>query len=79
MRTPPGWPHDTGVLLNLFLIGLAIAFDPLPLTAFMVVLASKRGARKGAALPVFVAARGAPRANGRRSFATGSPRRGVVR
>ena len=31
------------------LIGLAIALDPLPLTAFMVMLASKRGVRKGAA------------------------------
>jgi threonine/homoserine/homoserine lactone efflux protein len=49
MRTPPGRPHDTGVLLNLFLIGLAIALDPLPLTAFIVVLPSKRGSRKGAA------------------------------
>ena len=35
--------------LDLFLIGLAIAFDPLPLTAFTVVLPSKRGVRKGAA------------------------------
>ena len=35
--------------LNLILIGLAIALDPLPLTAFMVVLPSKRGVRKGAA------------------------------
>jgi len=37
------------VLLNLFLIGLAIALDPLPLSAFMVILPSKRGVRKGAA------------------------------
>ena len=37
------------LLLNLVLIGLAIAFDPLPLTAFTVVLPSSRGARKGAA------------------------------
>jgi threonine/homoserine/homoserine lactone efflux protein len=37
------------VTLNLILLGLAIAFDPLPLTAFMVVLPSKRGVRKGAA------------------------------
>ena len=37
------------LLLDLFLIGLAIAFDPLPLTAFTVVLPSKRGVRKGAA------------------------------
>ena len=31
------------------LIGVAVALDPLPLTAFLVVLPSKRGARKGAA------------------------------
>ena len=37
------------MVLNLMLIGLAIALDPLPLTAFMVVLPSKRGVRKGAA------------------------------
>jgi len=37
------------VVLNLVLIGVAIALDPLPLTAFMVVLPSKRGVRKGAA------------------------------
>jgi Sap, sulfolipid-1-addressing protein len=37
------------VLLNLFLIGLAVALDPLPLTAFLVVLPSQRGVRKGAA------------------------------
>jgi threonine/homoserine/homoserine lactone efflux protein len=37
------------LLLDLILIGLAIAFDPLPLTAFTVVLPSKRGVRKGAA------------------------------
>ena len=35
--------------LNLLLIGLAIALDPLPLMAFMVVLPSKHGVRKGAA------------------------------
>jgi hypothetical protein len=34
------------VVLNLVLIGLAIALDPLPLSAFMVVLPSKRGLRK---------------------------------
>ena len=34
---------------DLVLIGLAIAFDPIPLTTFMVVLPSKGGARKGAA------------------------------
>ena len=37
------------MILNLMLIGLAVTLDPLPLTAFMVVLPSKRGARKGAA------------------------------
>ena len=34
---------------DLVLIGLAIAFDPIPLTTFMVVLPAKRGVRKGAA------------------------------
>jgi Sap, sulfolipid-1-addressing protein len=37
------------VLLDLFLIGLAIALDPLPLTAFLLLLPSQRGLRKGAA------------------------------
>ena len=37
------------MVLNLVLIGLAIAFDPLPLTAFIVVLPSQRGVIKGAA------------------------------
>ena len=37
------------MVLNLLLIGLVIALDPLPLTAFVVVLPSKRGVRKGAA------------------------------
>jgi hypothetical protein len=36
-------------MLNLILIGLAITLDPLPLTAFLVVLPSEHGARKGAA------------------------------
>lgn len=31
------------MVLSLMLIGLAITLDPLPLTAFMVVLPSKRG------------------------------------
>ena len=39
----------TDVVLDLVLTGLAIAFDPLPLTAFIVVLPSRRGAIKGAA------------------------------
>jgi hypothetical protein len=37
------------LVLDLVLIGLAIALDPLPLTAYMIVLPSKRGTRKGAA------------------------------
>jgi hypothetical protein len=37
------------VVLNLVLIGVAIALDPLPLTAFLVVLPSQRGVLKGAA------------------------------
>ena len=37
------------MVLNLLLIGLAIALDPLPLSAFVVVLPSKRGVRNGAA------------------------------
>ena len=35
--------------VDLILIGLAIAFDPIPLTTFLIVLPSRRGARKGAA------------------------------
>jgi Sap, sulfolipid-1-addressing protein len=37
------------VVFNLLLIGLAVTLDPLPLTAFLVVLPSARGVRKGAA------------------------------
>jgi threonine/homoserine/homoserine lactone efflux protein len=37
------------VILNLMLIGLAVTLDPLPLTAFLIVLPSKRGTVKGAA------------------------------
>ena len=37
------------MVLDLLLIGSAIALDPLPLTSFVVVLPSKRGVRKGAA------------------------------
>ena len=37
------------MVLDLVLIGLAIAFDPLPLTTFLIVLPSKRGVIKGAA------------------------------
>lgn len=35
--------------LDLILIGLVIALEPIPLTAFILVLASKHGVRKGAA------------------------------
>ena len=37
------------MVLDLVLIGSAIALDPLPLTAFLVVLPSRRGVVKGAA------------------------------
>jgi hypothetical protein len=37
------------LVLNLVLIGLAVTLDPLPLTAFLIVLPSRRGAVKGAA------------------------------
>jgi hypothetical protein len=37
------------VVLDLLLIGLAVTLSPLPLTAFLVVLPSARGVRKGAA------------------------------
>ena len=37
------------LVLDLVLIGLAVTLDPLPLTAFLVVLPSRRGVRKGAA------------------------------
>ena len=37
------------MVLELMLIGVAVALDPLPLTAFLVVLPSRRGARKGGA------------------------------
>jgi hypothetical protein len=40
---------NDSVVLELMLIGVAVALDPLPLTAFLVVLPAKRGARKGAA------------------------------
>jgi hypothetical protein len=39
----------TDVVLDLVLIGLAIAFDPLPILTFIVLLPSRRGAVKGAA------------------------------
>src|ERR1700750_1824510 len=37
------------LVLSLVLIGLAITLDPIPLTAFILILASKDGVRKGAA------------------------------
>jgi cytochrome b561 len=37
------------VTLDLILIGLTISLEPIPLTTFIVVLASKNGVRKGAA------------------------------
>ncbi|HEV3293362.1 MAG TPA: GAP family protein [Streptosporangiaceae bacterium] len=37
------------MILSLIVIGVAVALDPLPLTAFLVVLPSRRGVRKGAA------------------------------
>ena len=37
------------MVLDLLLIGVVIALDPLPLSAFVVVLPSKRGVRKGTA------------------------------
>ncbi|HTS98618.1 MAG TPA: hypothetical protein VMI33_18560, partial [Streptosporangiaceae bacterium] len=55
---PPDEGHRAGVaqqigehmlVLSLVLIGLAITLEPIPLTAFILVLASKGGVRKGAA------------------------------
>jgi threonine/homoserine/homoserine lactone efflux protein len=37
------------VILDLTIIGLAITLEPIPLTAFIIILASERGSRKGAA------------------------------
>jgi threonine/homoserine/homoserine lactone efflux protein len=37
------------VILDLIFIGLAITLEPIPLTAFILVLASKGGSKKGAA------------------------------
>jgi hypothetical protein len=37
------------LVFDLMLIGLAVTLDPLPLTAFLIVLPSERGVRKGAA------------------------------
>jgi hypothetical protein len=37
------------LVLTLVLIGLAVSLEPIPLTAFILILASKNGTRKGAA------------------------------
>jgi threonine/homoserine/homoserine lactone efflux protein len=37
------------MILDLTIIGLAITLEPIPLTAFILILASERGVRKGAA------------------------------
>jgi len=37
------------MILDLTIIGLAITLEPIPLTAFILILASERGTRKGAA------------------------------
>jgi hypothetical protein len=37
------------MILDLTIIGLAITLEPIPLTAFILILASERGIRKGAA------------------------------
>jgi hypothetical protein len=37
------------VILDLLLIGLVVTLEPIPLTAFLLILLSKRGTRKGAA------------------------------
>lgn len=47
--------HDPGrhpLFVDLIVIGLAIAFDPLPLIPFILILTSKRGTAKGAAFIV---------------------------
>ena len=35
------------IVLSLVLIGLAITLEPIPLTAFILILASEGGVRKG--------------------------------
>ena len=37
------------MILDLLLIGLVITLEPIPLTAFLLILLSKNGTRKGAA------------------------------
>ena len=41
--------RGVGVILDLLLIGLVVTLEPIPLTAFILILASKGGVRKGAA------------------------------
>lgn len=48
MRTASRQPEPI-VIVDFVLTGLAITLEPLPLTAFLLVLASDRGTRKGAA------------------------------
>ena len=55
------------LLLDLVLIGLAIAFDPLPLTAFTVVLPSEARGAKGRGLRVRVADIPGDRSHGHRA------------
>ena len=44
------WTLQRGrVVLDLMLIGIVITIEPIPLTAFILVLSSKNGVRKGAA------------------------------
>jgi len=48
-RCPRGQQIGAHMLvLSLVLIGLAITLEPIPLTAFILILASKGGVRKGA-------------------------------
>jgi len=42
-----GGAGAAAMTFDLILIGLAIAFDPIPLTTFLIVLPSRRGVRKG--------------------------------
>ena len=37
------------MLLDLSIIGLAVTLEPLPLTAFILILGAERGTRKGLA------------------------------
>src|ERR1700761_5331071 len=56
-RTARGPHHEdaqrdllrTSMIFDLVLIGVAVALDPLPLTAFIILLPSRRGVLKGAA------------------------------